>query len=343
MRKPAILALSAAATMALTALAGAAQAQARTGAATATASSSASTVRYAWLNSCKKKDGYLPCGSWRLTLRNGRDSVLTDAQVFPRTAKGKIDKQSYTPLSVSGDGRQVSYFRKKDGMLVVRDVTMNKVRALPPSVSKLPKGIGMGDLTTSLSRDGGLLTIDYYDDDDKMPSLVVNVRTGKVRKIPADASVVGFSPDGKHLLVSRGTAENTTQFSVYDQDGRRTNTQVVPQVVANNSPMALADDGSSVAVLITTASAKQRLRVYDLSEDTVGDAVDVRVPKNESAKRLEWTPDGGLKLWETLDSAKTGETYRVVVRSLDTDTGATAKLDSFRVKPSVWTWWLPGE
>ncbi|TQS27809.1 hypothetical protein [Microbispora sp. KK1-11] len=345
MRKPAILALPAAATMALTTLAGAAQAEARTGGAsvTATASSSASTVRYAWLKSCKKKDGYLPCGSWRLALGNGRDSALTDAQVFPRTAKGKIDKQSYTPLSVSGDGRQVSYFRKKDGMLVVRDVTTNKVRALPRSVSKLPKGIGMGDLATSLSRDGGLLTIDYYDEDGKVPSLVVNVRTGKVRKIPADAAVAGFSPDGKHVLVSRGTAENTTQLSVYDEDGRRTNTQVVPQVVANNSPIALADDGSSVAVLITTTSAKQRVRVYDLSDDTVSDAVDVRLPKNESAKRLEWTPDGGLKLWETLDWTKTGETYRVVVRTLDIGTGATATLDSFRVKSSVWAWWLPGE
>ncbi|MGI5161712.1 hypothetical protein [Microbispora sp. CA-102843] len=343
MRKPAILALSAAATMTLTALAGTAQAEARTAAASATASSSASTVRYAWLKSCSKKDDYFPCGSWHLALRNGRDSVLKDAQVFPRTAKGKIDKQSYAPLTVSGDGRQVSYFRKKDGALVVRDVTTNKVRALPRSVSKLPKGIGMGDLATSLSRDGGVLTVDYYDGDDKLPSLIVNVRTGKVRKIPADAAVVGFSPDGKHVLVSRGTAENTSRFSVYDQDGRRTNTQVVPQVVANNSPMALADDGSSVAVLISTGSGKQRLRVYDLSNDSVGEAVDVRVPKKESAKRLEWTPDGGLKLWETLDSAKTGETYRVVVRSLDTDTGATATLDSFRVKSSVWTWWLPGE
>ncbi|GIH62526.1 hypothetical protein [Microbispora siamensis] len=343
MRKPAILALSAAATMALTTLAGAAQAQARTGAASATASSSASTVRYAWLKGCSKKDDYFPCGSWHLALGNGRDSVFKDAQVFPRTAKGKIDKGSFAPLSVSGDGRQVSYWRKKDGLLVVRDVTTNKVRVLPRAVSKLPKGLGMGDLATSLSRDGGLLTIDYYDSDDKIPSLIVNVRTGKVRTIPADSAVVGFSPDGKHVLVSRGTAENTSRFSVYDQDGRRTNTQVVPQVVANNSPMALADDGSSVAVLITTSSGGQRLRVYDLSADTVGDAVDVRVPKNESAKRLEWTSDGGLKLWETLDSVKTGETYRVVVHGLDTGTGATTKLDSFTVKSSLWTWCLPGE
>ncbi|MEU6424878.1 hypothetical protein ABZ860_03195 [Microbispora sp. NPDC046973] len=350
MRKPAILALSAAATMALTALAGAAQAQAQAGAAStkastpasATASSSASTVRYAWLKSCSKKDDAFPCGLWHLALGNGRDSVLKDAQVFPRTAKGKIDKGSYAPLSVSGDGRRVSYWRKKDGLLVVRDVTTNKVRVLPRAVSKLPKGIGMGDLGTSLSRDGGLLTMDYYDDE-KLPSLVVNVRTGRVRTIPAEAAVVGFSPDGKHVLVSQGTAENTTRFSVYDQDGRRTNTQIVPQVVANNSPMALADDGSSVAVLISTTSGKQRLRVYDLSDDTVGEAVEVRVPKNESAKRLEWTPDGGLRLWETLDSAKTGETYRVVVRGLDSGTGATTTLDSFRVKSSLWTWWLPGE
>lgn len=342
MRKPAILALSAAATMALTTLAGAAQAEARTGAASATASS-ASPVRYAWLKSCHKKDNYFPCGSWHLLLRNGRDSVLKGVQVNPRTAKGKIDKQSSTPLTVSGDGRHVSYFRKKDGLLVVRDVTTNKVRVLPRSVSKPPKGIGTGDLAMTLSRDGGLLTIDYYDEDDKAPSLLVNVRTGKARKIPAGAAILGFSPDGKHLLVSRGTAENTSRFSVYDQDGRQTNTQVVPQVVANNSPTALADDGSSVAVLITTTSGRQRLRVYDLANDTVGEAVDVRVPKNESARRLEWTPDGGLKLWETLDSAKTGETTGVVVHGLDAGTGATTKLDSFRVKSSLWTWWLPGE
>ncbi|WP_432929118.1 hypothetical protein ACQPZZ_04235 [Microbispora sp. CA-135349] len=343
MRKPAILALSAAATMALTTLAG--PAQARTGAvsASATASSSGSAIRYAWLKSCSKKDNYFPCGSWHLLLGNGRDSVLKDARVFPRTAKGKVDKQSYTALSVSGDGRHVSYFRDKDGRLVVRDVTTNKVRVLPRSVSKLPKGVGMGDLATTLSRDGGLLTVDYYDENDKVPSLLVDVRTGKVRKVRADAAVMGFSPDGEHLLVSRTTAENTTEFSVYDRDGRRTNSQVVPQVVAHNSPTALADDGSSVAVLITTTSGTRRLRVYDLSNDSVGEAVNVHVPKKESAKRLEWTSGGDLKLWETLDSKKTGETTGVVVRSLDPGTGATATLDSFRVKSSLWTWWLPGE
>jgi len=342
MRPPAILALSAAATIALIPLTGAAQADARTGAAT-TASSSAPAIRYAWLKGCSEKNDYYPCGSWHLTLADGRDSVLEDAQVFPRTAKGKIDKSSNAALSVSGDGRHVSYFRKKDGMLVVRDVTTNKVRTLPRSVSKLPKGIGMGDLVTTLSRDGGMLTVDYYDDDDKLPSLLVDVRTGEVRKIRADESIVGFSPDGTHLLVSRVTSENTTQFIVYDQDGRRTNTQVVPQVVANNSPMALADDGSTVAVLITTSSGGQRLRLYDLASDTVGEAVDVRAPKKESPKRLEWTSDGRLKLWETLDSAKTGETYRVVVRSLDAGSGATTTLDSFKVKSGLWTWWVPGE
>ncbi|GGO17377.1 hypothetical protein GCM10010116_35110 [Microbispora rosea subsp. aerata] len=342
MRKPAILALSAAVTMALTTLAGgAAQAQARTGAASATASA-ASPVRYAWLKSCHKKDDYHPCGSWHLLLRNGRDVVLKDAQVFPRTAKGKIDKHADAPLSISGDGRHVSYFRKKDGRLVVRDLTTNKVRTLPRSVSKLPKGIGMGDLSMSLSRDGGLIAIEYYDGDDKIPSLLVDVRTGKVRKIRADESILGFSPDGTHLLASRGTAENTSRFSVYDQDGRQTNSQVVPQVVANNSPTALADDGSTVAVLITTSSGGKRLRLYDLSNDTVGEAVNVRVPKKEFAKRLEWTADGGLKLWETLDSRE-GDIDRVVVRSLDPATGATATLDSFKVKSSLWNWWLPGE
>lgn len=346
MRKPAILALSAAATMTLTALAGAGPAEARTGAASATATSSASsasTVRYAWLKSCHKKDDYFPCGSWNLTLGNGRTTALKDAQVYPRGANGKIDKQATAPLSISADGRHVSYWRKKDSRLVVRDLTTNKVRTLPRSLSKPPKGVGVGDLGVSLSRDGGLLTLDYYDDDSKLPSLLVDVRTGKTHRIRADAAVLGFSPDGEYLLVSRTTSENTTEFSVYDTDGRRANIRVVPQVVANNSPTALADDGSSVAALITTTSGKQRLRVYDLADDRVGEAVDVRVPKKESVRRLEWTPDGGLKLWETLDSAKTGETYRVVARSLDPDSGATRELDSFPVKSNLWTWWLPGE
>ncbi|MBG0827469.1 hypothetical protein HS041_06790 [Planomonospora sp. ID67723] len=311
-----------------------APAQAYTGAA------SADAVRYAWIGSCPKKDYTVPCGDWTLTMRSGKTIKLTDAQVHPKNAEGKVDKESTALFAVSGDGRFVNYF--KDGKLVIRDVNSGEVRPLPGKAATLPKGLGMVDVDTVISPDGSILVVDYYDSAEKLPTLVTNLKTGKVVTLPTSNSVQSFSPDGEHLLTSRFTDDNTTEFAVFDAEGKQTSSQVVPQIVSNNSPIALADDGNTVAVVVTGGSNKPRLRTYDLAADTVSEAVALGTPKNETAQRLFWDPAGTLTLWTSRESGDE-KTIAAVQRTVNAETGATRKLDSFRVKSATWTWWLPGE
>ncbi|GAA3443714.1 hypothetical protein [Planomonospora venezuelensis] len=328
----AALALAAAAASAVIAT----PAQAYTGAASATPDS----VRYAWVGSCPEKDYTVPCGAWTLTMRSGKTVKLADAQVHPRNAKGKADKEAATPFAVSGDGRFVNYF--KDGGLVVRDVNSGKVRPLPGKAAALPKGLGMAEVDTVISPDGSIVVVDYYDEADRLPTLVANLKTGKVVTLPTSDSVLSFSPDGEHLLTSRFTDDNTTEFAVFDAAGEQTASQVVPQIVSNNSPVALADDGNTVAVVVTGGSNRPRLRTYDLAADTVSEAVALGIPKGESSQRLFWDAAGTLTLWTSREGSdeKPGS---AVKRTVNAETGATRKLDSFRIKSTTWTWWLPGE
>ncbi|MDP9863377.1 MULTISPECIES: hypothetical protein [Streptosporangium] len=327
----AVLAIAAAAAAMITT-----PADARTGAA------SDDSVRYAWIKACPKpkKDYKIPCGNWTLAMRSGKTIKLTDARVNPKQAGGKVDKESSALFAVSGDGRSVNYI--KGDKLVVRDVNSGKVRPLPGRAAKLPKGIGQGEVDTTLSPDGSIAVVDYFDDAEKLPSLVANLKTGKVVELPSKNSVMSFSPDGQHLLTGRFTDDNITEFAVFDAEGRETSSQVVPQIVSNNAPIALADDGTTVTLIITGGSGKVRLRTYDLASDTVSDPVPLGTPKGESAQRLYWDAAGTLTLW-TSTGDEEGTVVSAVKRRVNAETGATRKLDSFRVRSDPWTWWLPGE
>ncbi|GIH69029.1 hypothetical protein [Sphaerimonospora thailandensis] len=364
MKKPALLTLAAAAaSVASVALVGGTQAQALTVSASATsvtasaarntlASSTASAartatasadkrIRYVWVKQCGKGDATVPCGPWTVTLTNGKDVRLTDALVFSLTAKGKVDKGAMAPLTVSGDGNRIAYFRKPDGKLVVRDVAKGRVHMLPGSSAKPPKGLTMTDVALTLSPNGEIIMIDYGDSKGKLPSLLVDLRSKKIGKLKGNLTFEGFSPDGKHVLTRRVTSENTTEFAAYDLNGNRTNSQVVPQVVANNSPIALADDGTSMALIINVSDTKKRLRTYDLASDTVGDYVNVTAPKDEYPYSLRWTPEGGLTLW-ALRYDREMNLRGVTLRGLDPATGATIKIDSFKLRSDLWNWYLPG-
>ncbi|MFF4774437.1 hypothetical protein ACFY05_16415 [Microtetraspora fusca] len=347
-RKTAILAAAVAATVSV--LTAPAAAQARTGAAataeTRTGASSAAKgeVRYARVKACLKKgeEYNIPCGQWTIVMRDGTIRTLTDARVNPVTAAGKVDKELVSEFALSGDGRYAAYFRKSDSKLVVRDFATNRVRALPGTTARLPKGVGMGDVDAKLSQDGRRILLDYSDAHDKLPTLLVDLKSGKVSKISPKLSPQGFSPDGRRILATRYTGENTTEFVVLDENGTTTARRVVPQVVANNMPQAVADDGNSVAVMISTSSNKLRLRVYDLEADSVGAAVDVKVPKTESPHQISWDASGALTLWD-LRSNKDGDTTGIVRRSLDPESGATSTIDTIKLGSKVYVWWLPGE
>ncbi|MFC4588865.1 TolB-like translocation protein [Sphaerisporangium corydalis] len=299
-------------------------------------------MRYASLDSCTRKDEARPCGAWMLTLRNGRTVKLTDAAVFPRTAKGRLDRTSSTPFAVSGDGDRVLYVRASDHKLVWKDVLTGRVRSLPGAAARAPKGLGMSDVDPILSPSGDVVVIDYYDDSGKRPTLAVDLGTGQIGKLPGGDSVQGFSPDGRRILMSGSTSDNTTEFAVYDTNGQPAETREVPQVVSNNSPVALADDGVTIALVIVPPSGRPNLRQYDLSTDAISPAIDLGIAKKESAYRIYWDDSGKLTLW-TLLSQKDGDVVRATVGAVNPSTGHFAKADSFRVRDHLWTWWLPGE
>ncbi|GGS83322.1 hypothetical protein GCM10010156_47500 [Planobispora rosea] len=334
LRGLAVLALAAAAAPALVIT----PAQAHTGA--ASAASSPDSVRYAWVKSCPKKDYTIPCGRWTLTMRSGKTIKLTDARVNPENANGKVDKDGAALFAISGDGRFVNYF--KGDKLVVRDVSSGKVRPLPGKAATLPKGLGMNEVDTTISHDGSIVVVDYYDEAGTLPSLVADMRTGKVVKLSAANNVLSFSATGTHLLTSRFTDDNTTEFAVFDTDGHKTASQVVPQIVSNNAPVALADDGNTVAVIVTGASRKHRLHTYDLAADTVSDPVALGIPRNENAQRLFWDSAGALTLWTSRDDENENPVF-AVKRTVNAETGAARKVDSYKVRGETWTWWLPGE
>jgi hypothetical protein len=298
-------------------------------------------ARYAVLKSCPKEDYRVPCGPWTITRRDGKRFVLADAQVFQVELNGKTSKEVSLPITLSGDGERIVYFRKSDRRLVVRDLTTGKVSTLPGKVAQVPKGLTMGDVGTFLSKDGTLLAVDYLGDAAERPSWIVEVDTGNVHTIKGNASVESISPGGKYILASEYTDENTFKYIAYDTEGNVANSQVVPQVVANNTPVALADDGATVAVIVNSASRKKYLRTYDLANDTVSARIKVALPETESVQRALWETNDRLSVWTFYD-VENYTAIRTTSWRLDAGTGETKKTDSFKIKSKVWDYRLPG-
>ncbi|MEO3807861.1 hypothetical protein ABGB17_02530 [Sphaerisporangium sp. B11E5] len=290
-----------------------------------------------------KGDFSRPCGSWKLTLSNGKTVTLADATVFPRQADGKVDKSSNAPLAISGDGSRVVYFRKSDRKIVWRNAAGGTARALPGKAAKVPKGLGMADLAIKLSREGDRIAIDYNDSDGSLPTLLVDLRGGGTATLPGVKVVQGFSPDGTHVLTTGFTEDNTTEFTVYDTEGNAGESRVVPQVVSNNAPIALADDQVTVGLVINSLTGgTSTLRQYDLSTDSVSPAFDLKVPFGETPYRLYWDENGKLIVWG-VRANDDGLADRATARRIDPSTGELTRIDAFPMKPDVWTWWLPGE
>ncbi|GAA0438080.1 hypothetical protein Acor_76590 [Acrocarpospora corrugata] len=299
------------------------------------------TARYATLKSCPKEDYRVPCGSWTLTLRGGKQVALTDALIFPAGANGKVVEDMALPVRVSADGRRVAYFRKADRRLVVRDVVAKKVITLPAEAARVPKGLHIIDVGTFLSKDGTVLVVDYLDDTVQRPSLIVEVDTGEVHTIKGTATVETVSPGGDYVLTTRYTDENTFEYTSYDKEGNEVNSQIVPQVVTNNGPVALADDGSTVAVVVSSNAGAKSLRTYDLASDTVGPKVTIAIPKQEGAQRLLWDTSDQIVLWSYRDA----DNYAAIWTTswqVNAGTGAATKTDTFKIKSKIWDYRVPG-
>jgi hypothetical protein len=292
------------------------------------------SIRYVSVKACNDKDGgQVPCGPWRLALHDGKQALLKDAQVWPRDRRGKVLKGLVAPISVSGDGESVTYFRKGDGRLVVRDLG-GTVHVMPKIA--LPKGVGMEELGLSLSQDGGHLAVEYYDTKDKQPTRVFDVSDpGEPAEIPGTSAFEGFSGGGSAVLVSSQTDDNTSELAAYDVKGNELGRVVPPQVVSNNGPRALSSDGRTVAFMTGTA-AKALLKLYDMGADQIAGSVRFKLPGDTFPNMIDWTGEHEVTVHISNDGTASG--MRMTVLKIDTETGAVKVRDSYKVRGDTYTY-----
>ncbi|WP_250563070.1 hypothetical protein [Sphaerisporangium fuscum] len=282
----------------------------------------ADSVRYASLKSCKDKHGdNVACGPWQLYLHSGKKKTLRDARVFPHDAKGKVMKDLPSPTAVSGDGEYIAYLRQRDDRLVVRELT-GKVHVMPATA--IPRHTSTADLSFNLSLKGAVLAVASGDQGWlRLFDVASGKQLGTVRK---HGSFVGFSGDEDEVLTTRDTNENTTELVTYDLEGHQVKRQEPPQVVAQQNPLALNADGSSVALY---SSGSHTLKVYDLDSQTIVSSVKVRFPGDDAPEMIDWTGDHEVTVHAPTGN---GSTVHMRIFQIDPRTGAKKLRDSYRIK-----------
>ncbi|MBB2746330.1 UNVERIFIED_ORG: hypothetical protein FHR35_006198 [Microbispora rosea subsp. rosea] len=291
------------------------------------------SIRYASVDACTAKDGTdRPCHTWRLDLLDGRRVALKDAMLWPLNAKGKVDKSLSAPLTVSGDGESVAYFRKSDHRLVVREFH-GGVHVMPKT--PLPRGIGMDSVWLDMSQDGSRLALAYTDDDGNTRGRLFDVARASVTgTIPKSGGFSGFSGDGSAVLLQRDATANTTGLAVHDDAGAELASAVPPQIVANNGPWALSADDRTVA-FVTGSGRKAALRFYDVKTDQTTGSVRVSLPGDTSPDMIDWTGEHEV----TVHVSESGGPRDVVtVLRIDTQTGKTRVRDRYKVRAGTFTY-----
>ncbi|WP_182881482.1 hypothetical protein [Microbispora sp. H10949] len=295
------------------------------------------TIRYASVDSCPGKDGTAtPCHTWRLDLLDGRRVALKDAMLWPLTAKGRPDRTNSAPLTVSGDGESVAYFRKSDHRLVVREFhggVQGGVRVMPRN--PLPRGVGMNAAWLKLSQDGDRLALGYTTGDGHTRVRLFDVaRASATGTTPETDGFAGFSGDGSAVLLQRAGDENTIGLAVHDDTGAELAAAVPPQIVANNGPWGLSADDRTVAY-VTGLGEKARLRFYDVATDQATGSVRFSLPKDAALDMIDWT--GGHEVTLHLVRSR-GSRDVVTVLKVDTETGRTRVRDSYKVRSGAFAY-----
>ncbi|MCK2216884.1 hypothetical protein MF672_024270 [Actinomadura sp. ATCC 31491] len=298
-------------------------------------------VRAAWLASCpdKKHDTVVPCGHWRLLLRDGRQTTVRDAAIGQIDGSGG-EIRDLTTFTVSADGRVVAYERARDHRLMVRRVG-GPAKALPAGLR--PKGVGTDDLKIELSPTGDKLLIDYTDEPARLPTKVVTVATGKVVELPAGDDALGFSGDGDEVLTARYRSDHTTALYARPLGGAPTS-GTPPQVVANAPAHALAPDGRTVASVTTgDAAAKRpsRVRLYDLDSGDLSAAVDLPLTRGETPYALWYAADGTLHV--LTQRGDEGEPAVIRVLTADPLSGDVRQSDRYSISERAYAYYAAGE
>ncbi|MFE3449991.1 WD40 repeat domain-containing protein [Nonomuraea sp. NPDC059194] len=279
------------------------------------AASRGDAIRYASAKGCPRKDGnVVPCGTWRLVSHKGEVTLLKDAQVRALGTDGKPVDYAVAPMAVSGDGTKVAYYTKA-GRLVVRTM---KGGVKPLAADALPARTNQYDVTLQLSDDGARLAVIA----DRV-RLFDTATGGRLGTLPKHSAFVGFSGDGQKVLVSTEGEESEVGLHVHDLSGGRLLSDTPPQLVAANGPYALHADGRTLAVLV----GDKKVMLYDLSTGQVAGQHKIKLPKDGTVHKIDWT--GGNQV--TLHVSQYGKATRMTVLQHDVTSGATRVRDAYTI------------
>ncbi|MFI6814823.1 hypothetical protein ACIBG7_20620 [Nonomuraea sp. NPDC050328] len=294
----------------------------------AQASPAHDAVRYASVKGCGDDDAYHPCGFWQLTTHDGRTRLLKDAAVVAREADGKSSVYQAAPLAVSGDGLKIAYLTRQ-GRLAVRTVG-GGVRLLPGDA--LPR-IAQYSITLHLSGDGSRLAAVFGDEKPRATRLFDTATGRRLGTVPGAETFVDFSGDGDEVLTSYDGDEGTYDLRVYTDTGQRLADVSPPQLVAANSPEALAADGRTTASLVT--GDRPELVLYDTRTDVVTSRVPVKLPAGHDLHALDWT--GVNEVTVHLVHARDDRPSIMSVHRLDVLTGKLKLRDRYRLRTDSYT------
>jgi hypothetical protein len=297
------------------------------------------TIRYASVQKCtdKKKGVAVPCGTWRLTLRDGRTVRLPGARVTPRDANGKTRKNQVAPFAISGDGTTVAYFRRRDDRLVVQRLggEARVLRYTPP------KGVGMDLVVLYLSQDGGRLAVQVDDEPGRRPTLVFDLSgppgTGP-GELPGSLVFQGFSADGGSLLTARLSGDHVTRLITFPSEGEGFSV-APPRSVADDPPYALAADGRTVAFL-SGSGDQGRLRRYDMESGSTASGPRVRLRDEEIVEAVAWT--GETQVTAHVSGPDKGDRTAVRVLEIDLRGGRAVVRDSYTIGGDVFGYAVRG-
>ncbi|MEV4174370.1 hypothetical protein [Nonomuraea sp. NPDC049709] len=296
-------------------------------------------ARAAWIKACydNKHQESLPCGHWRLRLRDGRDAVVRGAAGRGIDGKGRAGAFAGV-FAISADGRVMAYERAGDHRLVVRRTAGGPVTELPPAAR--PKGVGSDEIDLSLSPSGDRVLIDYFDAPDRLPTKVITVATGSITALSPKHGALGFSADGDEVLTTRTLSDNTTAMYAHRLGGgviRRT----PPTLVINAATHAPAADGTTVALFTTSEKKPPRVRTYDLATGRLSAGAELPL-KPDATPYLAWWDAGG-RLTATVRTGEEGKTAVVRVLTVDPATGTATQADKYTIGSKGSTFVLAGE
>ncbi|MEV0622583.1 hypothetical protein AB0I81_55345 [Nonomuraea sp. NPDC050404] len=255
---------------------------------------------------------------WEVVLTDG--TVVKIPEALTTAPKDAINAGDDVPLLISGDGRQLFYYRKSDGLFVRRTVNGSE-----KVVSRKLKAHFLDEEWPLVSYDGSyVLTMT------SAPGVGVfaDLRTGKVLPPPGKTDTwgfAGFSPDGKRLLLAG------ERLTVFDRSLRAR-----LRLKSRLSPAALADDHVTAAVPVGTWSKSRKVRLLNLRTGRAGDTLTARLPKGRYINDLDFDRSGRLII---RSKTRTG----VAIYQLSKKKSGKTTLLREITRPDVTAWVLPGD